>query len=86
MRTKLSDRKLPNYSIAEERFNYISHIVGGAIGVVALIFCVMISAWHHNIMAIATSVVYGITMILLYCMSSIYHGLKMVLQRGFFKF
>lgn len=76
MRTKLSDRKLPNYSIAEERFNYISHIVGGAIGVVALIFCVMISAWHHNIMAIATSVVYGITMILLYCMSSIYHGLK----------
>ncbi|MDU6996801.1 MAG: hemolysin III family protein, partial [Terrisporobacter othiniensis] len=76
MRTKLSDRKLPNYSIAEERFNYISHIVGGAIGVIALILCVVISAWHHDIMAIATSVVYGITMVLLYSMSSIYHGLK----------
>lgn len=76
MRTKLSDRKLPNYSIAEERFNYISHIVGGAIGVIALVLCTLISAWHHDIMAIVTSVVYGITMILLYCMSSIYHGLK----------
>ena len=76
MRTKLIDRKLPSYSIAEERFNYISHIVGGVIGVLALLSCVIISAWHHNVMAIVTSSVYGITMILLYCMSSIYHGLK----------
>ena len=76
MRTKLADRKLPGYSIGEERFNYISHIVGGAVGLIALISCVTISAWNHNVMGIATSIVYGITMILLYCMSSIYHGLR----------
>ena len=76
MRTKLMDRKLPNYSIAEERFNYISHIVGCAIGVIALVLCSIISAWNHDIMAISTSIVYGTTMILLYCMSSIYHGLR----------
>lgn len=76
MRTKLIDRKLPNYSIGEERFNYISHIVGGAIGIIALILCVAISAWHRNIIAVVTSSIYGITMILLYSMSSIYHGLK----------
>lgn len=76
MRAKLMDRKLPNYSIAEERFNYISHIVGGAIGVIALVLCSIISAWHHDMMAIITSIIYGSTMILLYCMSSIYHGLK----------
>lgn len=76
MRTRLADRKLPNYSIGEERFNYISHIVGGAIGIIALVLCVIISSWHHDIMAIATSIVYGSTMILLYCMSSIYHGLR----------
>ena len=72
MRTKLMDRKLPNYSIGEERFNYISHIVGGAIGIIALILCVAISAWNHDIMRVATSIVYGMTMILLYCMSSIF--------------
>lgn len=76
MRTRLADRKLPNYSIGEERFNYISHIVGGAVGFIALILCVIISSWHHDVMAIATSIIYGTTMILLYCMSSIYHGLK----------
>ena len=76
MRTKLIDRTLPNYSIVEERFNYISHILGGVIGVIALVLCVLISAWHHNIMAIVTSVVYGLSMIVLYSMSSIYHGLK----------
>lgn len=76
MRTKLADRKLPNYSIGEERFNYISHIVGGAIGLIALISCVAVSAWNHNAMGIATSIIYGISMISLYCMSSIYHGLK----------
>ena len=76
MRTKSIDRQLPNYSIGEERFNYISHIVGGALGIIALILCVMISAWHHDVMAIVTSSVYGISMILLYSMSSIYHGLR----------
>ena len=76
MRTKLADRKLPNYSIGEERFNYISHIVGGGVGVIALILCVIISSWHHDVMGIVTSIIYGTTMILLYCMSSIYHGLK----------
>ena len=76
MRTKLIDRKLPNYSIGEERFNYISHIVGGVIGIIALVFCVSISSWHHDMMAVVTSVVYGLTMILLYTMSSIYHGLS----------
>ena len=76
MRTKLVDRKLPNYTLAEERFNYISHIVGGGIGVIALLSCVITSSWHHDIMAIVTSIIYGITMILLYCMSAIYHGLR----------
>ncbi len=76
MRTRLADRKLPNYSIGEERFNYISHIVGGGVGVIALILCVIISSWHHDVMAIVTSIIYGTTMILLYCMSSIYHGLR----------
>ena len=57
MRTKLADRKLPNYSIGEERFNYISHIVGGGVGVIALILCVIISSWHHDVMGIVTSII-----------------------------
>lgn len=43
-RTKLKDRILPNYTIGEERFNTISHIVGGGFGVLALVSCVLIAA------------------------------------------
>lgn len=75
-RTKLKDRILPTYTKGEEIFNMTSHIVGGAFGVVALVLCIIFSAIHHNGYAVVSSVIYGITMILLYTMSSIYHGLK----------
>lgn len=76
MRTKIKDRVLPTYTRGEERFNMISHIVGGAIGVAALVLCIVRSALHHNGFGLAGSIVFGVSMILLYTMSSIYHGLR----------
>lgn len=75
-RTKLKDRILPKYSKGEEKFNMTSHIVGGALGIVALILCVVFAAIHHNGYGVVSGAIYGVTMILLYTMSSIYHGLK----------
>ena len=76
MRTKLSDRELPHYTKGEEIFNMVTHIIGGALGVAALVLCIVFSAMHHNGYALASSIVYGISMILLYTMSSLYHGLS----------
>ena len=76
MRTKIKDRVLPTYTRGEERFNMISHIVGGAIGIAALVLCIVRSALHHNGFGLAGSIVFGVSMILLYTMSSIYHGLR----------
>ena len=75
-RTKLKDRPLPTYTKGEEVFNMVSHIVGGAVGVAALVLCIIFSAVHRNGYGLAGSIVYGISMITLYTMSSIYHGLK----------
>ena len=75
-RTKLQDRSLPSYTKGEEIFNMVSHIVGGAVGVAALVLCIVRSALHHNGYGIAGSIVYGISMIILYTMSSVYHGLR----------
>lgn len=75
-RTELKDRVLPVYSKGEEIFNMTSHIVGGAIGVIALVLCVVFSAIHHNVYGVISSTIFGITIILLYTMSSVYHGLK----------
>lgn len=76
MRTKLTDRILPTYSKGEEIFNMVSHIVGGALGVVALTLCVIVAALHHNVLGVVSTAIYGSTMIVLYSMSSIYHGLR----------
>ena len=76
MRTKLSDRVMPVYTKGEEIFNMTSHIVGGAVGVAALVLGIVVSAIHHNGYGLAGSIVYGISMIILYTMSSVYHGLR----------
>lgn len=72
-RTKLDDRQLPYYTKGEEIFNMVSHIVGGALGIVALILCIIFSKDGY---ALFSAIVYGVSMILLYTMSSIYHGLS----------
>lgn len=75
-RIKLNDRILPTYTRGEEIFNMVSHIVGGALGIVAIVLCVVFAAIHHNVYGIVSGAVFGATLILLYTMSSIYHGLK----------
>ena len=75
-RTKLADRILPYYSNAEELINMISHIVGGALGVVALVLCIVFSAIKGNVWGVVSSAIYGASLIILYTSSSIYHGLR----------
>lgn len=75
-RTKLKDRILPAYSKGEEIFNMVSHIVGAAIGIVAIVLCSVIAAIHHNGYGVVSGVIFGISLVVLYTMSSIYHGLR----------
>jgi len=75
-RTKLADRKLPDYTKGEEIFNMVSHIVGGGFGVLALIACVITSALYGDAWGVVSSCIYGTSLIALYTMSSIYHGLR----------
>lgn len=75
-RTKLADRTLPAYTKGEEIFNMVSHIVGGALGVTALVLCVVFAALNGNVYGVIGGAIYGSTMIALYALSSIYHGLS----------
>ena len=74
-RTPIDERKLPSYSRGEEIMNMVTHIVGGAVGIAVLVFGIILSAVHHNVWGIVGTSIYGATMIWLYTMSSIYHGL-----------
>lgn len=75
-RTKLRDRELPPYTKGEEIFNMVTHIVGGALGIAATALCVIFAALRHSVYGIVSGAIFGVTMIVLYTMSSIYHGLR----------
>ena len=75
-RVKLRDRILPKYTKGEEIFNMTSHIVGAVLGIVATVLCVVFAATHGNVYGVVSGAIYGVTMIILYTMSSIYHGLS----------
>ncbi len=74
-RTKIKDRVLPDYTRGEEIFNMVSHIVGGAFGIAALATCVVKAFLNGDPYQIVSAFIYGFSMVLLYTVSSVYHGL-----------
>lgn len=75
-RTPLRERLLPAYSRGLEIANMVTHIIGGAIGIFTLIAAILISVAHHNVWGIVSGSVYGASLICLFSVSSIYHGLR----------
>jgi hemolysin III len=85
MRIPLINRHLPDYTRGEEIFHMVSHISGAAFAIVALVLCVVRAAISGSTWGIVCASVYGATLVVLYTMSSVYHGLypslgKKVLQ------
>lgn len=74
-RTKLSARILPNYTNGEEIMNMVTHIVGGGIGILVLLLCAAKALIGQNSLDLIGAVVYGASMVTLYTVSSVYHGL-----------
>lgn len=73
---KKRNRFIPEYTHGEEIFNMVSHIVGGGVGIVSTVLCVIFAALHGNVYGVISSAIFGASMIFLYTMSSIYHGLS----------
>ena len=75
-RMKLKDRLLPTYSSGEEIMNMVTHICGGGLAIVGSLFCIYLACQRGGWSNILGAVIYCITLISVYTISSIYHGLK----------
>ena len=64
-RTKLADRSLPVYSIGEEIANTATHLIGGVLGVIALVLCVRRASELGGAPEITGAAVYGCCLVLL---------------------
>ena len=69
---------IPNYTLKEEIISAGSHALGVGLAISACVLAVVRSAgdlYLHGAIGVVSAAVYGATMIMLYCMSSIYHAL-----------
>ena len=74
-RIPLRERILPDYTRGEEIMNTVTHIIGGAVGLLILIGSVLIGAAHRDPWAITSGSIYGFMTCCLFVISSVYHGL-----------
>ena len=63
------------YTLGEEIFNSTSHGIGTIISLVALIVMIVISAKQGSALSVVASIIFGLTLILLYVSSTLYHAL-----------
>lgn len=75
-RTPFKERELPNYTRNEELTNMGTHILGIVIGIVILIICLRLTLRQHDPWSVVSTTVYGLSIIGLFSVSSIYHGMK----------
>ncbi len=66
---------VPKYSLGEEIMSAITHGIGALLSIAALILCIIFSSIHGNNVAVISSIIYGVTLIILYTMSTLYHSL-----------
>ena len=84
--TKITSKALPKYTLSEELFNSISHGVGAGLSVAALVLCIIRAAIHGETAAgVVGASIYGATLVILYCMSTLYHALTNETARKVFR-
>lgn len=74
-----------NYSKGEEIANSITHGIGAVLSIAALVIMIVFASINKNAWQIVSVSIYGITLIILYTMSTLYHAItnkkaKKVLQ------
>lgn len=70
---KKTAHEAPKYTLGEELFNSISHGVGVLLSVAALVLLVVFAAIDGDGYCLAAGIVYGISLVILYTMSMVYH-------------
>ncbi len=73
------------YSLGEEIANAVTHGLGGLLSVVALVVLVHAALTRGNSWHLASAIVYGLSMFLLYMASTLYHAISHAKARHVFK-
>jgi hemolysin III len=81
----MTDDALERYTFGEELANSVTHGFGLALSVVGLIVLIIAAAAVGGVREIASCAIYGITLILVYMTSTLYHGATRVESKLFLR-
>jgi hemolysin III len=85
---KIADRTTETrraYSVGEEIASAVTHGIGAALAVAALALLIVRAAAKADAIAVVAVIIYGISLLLLYMMSTLYHALTPVHAKKVFK-
>lgn len=73
---KINKLELPKYEKKEENLNILSHFIGSIFGFTGLILMIVKASKLNNVVLMLSVILYGLTFIELFLMSTIYHATK----------
>ena len=74
--TKNKNRHKDYGTKGEEIANFVSHTVGAGLSILGFILLIIRGSWSRDIGTLLSFTIFGFGLIVLYTMSSVYHGLR----------
>lgn len=74
-----------DYTLGEEIFNAVTHGVGALLAIAAIPLCVVQAVTHGAGLLLAAALIYSITMVVEYLMSTLYHAIAVPAAKWVFK-
>lgn len=74
-----------DYTLGEEIFNAVTHGVGALLAIAAIPLCVVQAFTHGAGLLLAAALIYSITMVVEYLMSTLYHAIAVPAAKRVFK-
>jgi hemolysin III len=78
-------KRIRDYSIGEEIANSITHGIGALLGIAALVLMIIVAVMHGGGVRLAAALAFGITLIVEYTASTLYHALTAERAKKVFK-
>lgn len=70
----MSPKPFNRYTVGEEVFNSVSHGVGALLSVIGASVIITLASCFGDLTAIISSIIYGLSLVILYTMSTLYHA------------
>ena len=81
----MSAKPIKRYTFGEEVFNSVSHGVGALLSIIGASVIVTLAACFGNVITVLSSIIYGLSLVILYTMSTLYHAFPFEKARKVFR-